>query len=345
MERDHRHRAAFVEFGLMRYRLELYEQLARRVENRRLPLGRRGVAALEAFLQEDPPARDYGSTRARNERIARLLTDLDGTDDGGLRSSGRGDAQASADRPPRSSDELHETLLSKKLALPIFASDPLSSVAYATEAALVVLVAASLRRRTWCCRFRSRFPSCSRSSFSPTARRCAPTRRAGAPTWSRATTSGHAQLRGGGRVAGRLRPHRGRLGHRRGPALTSAVPELEATRSRSRLASSRLLTVANLRGVRESGMLFALPTYAFVAVMYVMVATGVGKCAAGTARKRMCRTPFRPALVRSACSSFFCAPSLQVLPPLPVSKRSRTASAHSNRRAAKTPPRRSRRWD
>src|SRR5438128_10061860 len=38
---------------------------------------------------------------------------------------------------------MHDTLLSKKLALPIFASDPLSSVAYATESALVVLVAAS----------------------------------------------------------------------------------------------------------------------------------------------------------------------------------------------------------
>jgi hypothetical protein len=45
--------------------------------------------------------------------------------------------------PPRATGELHETLLSKKLALPIFASDPLSSVAYATEAALVVLLAAS----------------------------------------------------------------------------------------------------------------------------------------------------------------------------------------------------------
>ncbi|HEY2938563.1 MAG TPA: hypothetical protein VGJ27_02005, partial [Gaiellaceae bacterium] len=39
--------------------------------------------------------------------------------------------------------QLEETLLPKWLALPIFASDPLSSVAYATEAALVVLVAAS----------------------------------------------------------------------------------------------------------------------------------------------------------------------------------------------------------
>ena len=44
---------------------------------------------------------------------------------------------------PMASDELEETLLPKWLALPIFASDPLSSVAYATEAALVVLVAAS----------------------------------------------------------------------------------------------------------------------------------------------------------------------------------------------------------
>ena len=44
---------------------------------------------------------------------------------------------------PRASGEMHDTLLSKKLALPVFASDPLSSVAYATESALVVLVAAS----------------------------------------------------------------------------------------------------------------------------------------------------------------------------------------------------------
>src|ERR1041385_27344 len=43
---------------------------------------------------------------------------------------------------PMASDQMEETLLSKWLALPIFASDPLSSVAYATEAALVVLVAA-----------------------------------------------------------------------------------------------------------------------------------------------------------------------------------------------------------
>src|SRR5256884_7376708 len=44
---------------------------------------------------------------------------------------------------PMASGELEETLLAKTLALPIFASDPLSSVAYATESALVVLVGVS----------------------------------------------------------------------------------------------------------------------------------------------------------------------------------------------------------
>jgi hypothetical protein len=34
--------------------------------------------------------------------------------------------------------------------------------------------------------------------------------------------------------------------------------------------------------VRESGILFALPTYAFVVAMYALVATGVGKCVVGT---------------------------------------------------------------
>ena len=41
---------------------------------------------------------------------------------------------------------MDDTLVSKKLALPIFASDPLSSVAYATESGLVVLIAASATR-------------------------------------------------------------------------------------------------------------------------------------------------------------------------------------------------------
>ena len=43
---------------------------------------------------------------------------------------------------------LDEQRLPRWIALPIFASDPLSSVAYATEAGLVVLIASSLASRS-----------------------------------------------------------------------------------------------------------------------------------------------------------------------------------------------------
>ena len=44
----------------------------------------------------------------------------------------------------RSSDRLDDTLLPKRLALPVSASDPLSSVAYATEQILLVLALGGL---------------------------------------------------------------------------------------------------------------------------------------------------------------------------------------------------------
>ncbi|GHC56966.1 hypothetical protein GCM10010349_24600 [Streptomyces flavofungini] len=42
------------------------------------------------------------------------------------------------------SEERHETLLPKRLVLPVFASDPLSSVAYATQEILLVLALGGL---------------------------------------------------------------------------------------------------------------------------------------------------------------------------------------------------------
>ena len=45
---------------------------------------------------------------------------------------------------PLRNENLDETLLQKRIALPIFASDPLSSVAYATEAILKVLTLGGL---------------------------------------------------------------------------------------------------------------------------------------------------------------------------------------------------------
>ena len=44
-----------------------------------------------------------------------------------------------------------------------------------------------------------------------------------------------------------------------------------------------LITVANLRGLRESGNIFAVPTYLFVAMALVIVASGLYHIATGTA--------------------------------------------------------------
>src|SRR5262245_56989874 len=184
---------------------------------------------------------------------------------------------------PRASGEMHDTLLSKKLALPVFASDPLSSVAYATESALVVLVAAS----------------------ASAAHLVLPISAAIAALLAIVVLSYRQTVRayetsGGAYVV--ARDNLGRLPSLLAAAallvdyvltvavsvaagvlaLTSAAPSLESHKVALSLACVVLLTLANLRGVRESGLLFALPTYTFVAAMYVLVATGVAKCAAGT---------------------------------------------------------------
>jgi amino acid permease-like protein len=55
-----------------------------------------------------------------------------------------------------------------------------------------------------------------------------------------------------------------------------------------------LLTLANLRGVREAGILFAVPTYGFVAIVYVMLATGFARCITGCPQAETAHLPLEP---------------------------------------------------
>jgi len=183
---------------------------------------------------------------------------------------------------PRATGEMEETLLSKKLALPIFASDPLSSVAYATEAALVVLIAASASATHFVLPVSIAIASVLAVvvlSYMQTVK--AYETSGGAYVVARENLGKTPSLVAAAALlvdyiltvavsvaAGVL-------------ALTSAAPSLRSHEVALSLSFIALLTVVNLRGVRESGILFALPTYAFVAAMYAMVATGVGKCAVG----------------------------------------------------------------
>ena len=184
---------------------------------------------------------------------------------------------------PRATGEMHDTLLSKTLALPIFAADPLSSVAYATEAALAVLIAASAG---------------SGHLVLPISIAIAAV--LGIVVLSYTQTVQAYQTSGGAYVV--ARDNLGRLPSLVAAAalltdyiltvavsvtagvvaLSSAAPSLASHKVAISLVFVLLLTVANLRGVRESGILFALPTYAFVVALFAMIGTGVTKCTVGT---------------------------------------------------------------
>jgi amino acid transporter len=62
-------------------------------------------------------------------------------------------------------------------------------------------------------------------------------------------------------------------------ALVSAVPSLLPHTTALCLAILALLTVVNLRGVRESGLAFMVPTYAFVAALGIVMLVGLAKSA------------------------------------------------------------------
>lgn len=64
--------------------------------------------------------------------------------------------------------------------------------------------------------------------------------------------------------------------------LVSAAPALLPWRVTLNVAAIALVTLANLRGVRESGNIFSVPTYVFLASMYAMIGLGLYKLATGT---------------------------------------------------------------
>ena len=183
---------------------------------------------------------------------------------------------------PMASGELDETLLPKWLALPIFASDPLSSVAYATEAALVVLVTAS----------------------ATAAHLAFPISLAIAALLAIVVLSYRQTVlvyesSGGAYVV--AKENLGRIPSLVAAAalltdyvltvavsvaagvlaLTSAVTGLQGHELTLSLICVVVIALANLRGVKEAGILFALPTYAFVSSIFALIGVGVTRCAVG----------------------------------------------------------------
>ncbi|MFF5703968.1 APC family permease [Streptomyces sp. NPDC012794] len=174
------------------------------------------------------------------------------------------------------SDRLGETLLPKRIALPVFASDPLSSVAYAPGEVLLVLSIAGV----------------SAYHFSPWIALAVVVLMFTVVASYRQNV--HAYPSGGGdyEVANtNLGPAAGltvasallvdyvltvAVSISSGVEnLGSAVDFVIEHKVLSAIVMILLLTLMNLRGVKESGKLFAIPTYVFVGAVFAMIAWGV----------------------------------------------------------------------
>nr|WP_286169515.1 APC family permease [Actinospica acidiphila] len=173
------------------------------------------------------------------------------------------------------SDRLGETLLPKRVALPVFASDPLSSVAYAPGEVLLVLSIAGL----------------SAYHFSPWIAVAVVVLMFTVVASYRQNV--HAYPSGGGDYEVATTNLGPKAGLTVASALLvdyvltvavsissgienlgSAVPFVVENKVACAVGVIVLLTLMNLRGVRESGTLFAIPTYVFVAGVFLMIAWG-----------------------------------------------------------------------
>jgi amino acid transporter len=203
---------------------------------------------------------------------------------------------------PLATNKAEHQLLPKSLALPVFSSDAISSNAYATQemmlvlsaagagalafrvpialaiAALLVIVVISYRQTVFA------YPSGGGSYI------VAHENLGTLPglTAAAALLSDYILTVAVSVVAGT-------------DAITSAMPSLEDNRVALAVAFVILLTLANLRGVREAGILFALPTYGFVAMVYLVLGVGFVRCLSGCPQASTAHLPLE---ATAAASTF-----------------------------------------
>ncbi len=187
---------------------------------------------------------------------------------------------------PFRSDRLAHTLLPKRIALPIFASDALSSVAYAPEEIFLTLSVAGLSAYAlapWIGIMVALVMLVVVASYRQNV---------------------HAYPSGGGDYEVANTNLGGKFGLTVASALLvdyvltvavstssgvanigSAVPWVAQHKVLASIVIVVVLTSLNLRGIRESGKAFAIPTYGFIAGILVMVVWGLVQAATGTEMK------------------------------------------------------------
>ncbi len=178
--------------------------------------------------------------------------------------------------------EMEHTLLPKTIALPVFSSDALSSVAYATQEMLLVLAIAGTAALGY----------------------VVPISFAVATLLALVVTSYRQTVRAYPTGGGAYRVARENLGKYPGlvaaaallidyiltvavsitagtDAIVSAVPSLDRWQIHMAIVFILFVALMNLRGVKESGVFFAVPTYGFILSIAALLLVSFVKCVGG----------------------------------------------------------------
>lgn len=250
-------------------------------------------------------------------------------------------------RPVRS-DRLGHTLLPKRIALPVFASDALSSVAYAPDEILLTLSLAGVAALTvspWVgvavvvvmltvvASYRQNvhaYPS-GGGDYEVATVNLGPT--AGVTVASALLVdyvlTVAVSISSGAQYA------------------ATALPVLRGHEREFAIALVVLLMLVNLRGVKESGTAFAIPVYCFMAVIGLLAVVGTIRYLTGSLPAAesagLTLTPeagYQTGSPAWRAASWCCGRSRPAVPRSPVSRRSATAYRPSGSRSRGTPPRR-----
>jgi amino acid transporter len=183
---------------------------------------------------------------------------------------------------PVQSERLGHTLLPKKIALPVFASDALSSVAYATQEILLVLAAggiAYIAYTPWIALGVGLLMLVVVASYRQNVHAYP----SGGGDYEVTTTNFNARV--GMTVASALMVDYTltvAVSVSSGVAnLASAFPVLNSNVTLIAALVVAVIAVMNLRGVRESGTGFAIPSYCFIGVVMLMIVWGGVRLAMG----------------------------------------------------------------
>src|SRR6266496_1644739 len=185
---------------------------------------------------------------------------------------------------PFRSDTLGETLLPKWLALPIFASDPLSSVAYATQEILLILSIGGLAYLTlapWIGLAVAVLLTVVVVSYRQVVR-AYPSGGGSYEVASRNLGSSAGLVVAGALMVDYIMTVAVSVASGV-DNIISAVPELNDYRILLDIGFIVVLMAMNLRGIRESGRTFAIPTYLFIGGVMLMIVLGFSQLVAGHA--------------------------------------------------------------